>query len=712
MADEPFANPVAPTQHVQQQHQLHQQQLLQQAIPAKPLTNEDFRKLMMTPRSVVSSSASGSSSSSSSIHSVASLIRSSNKSSHQLRRRPVLSSSSSSSSATSSYHHQHKGPTGKKRAVGETSIASDGHSEKDKKRDMFKALKDREKDVLAELATRYRDRAKERRDGANPDYAGTSNEEGLTASLVHPSSIGLTTDLKAKSDYAERRRQMIEESKFLGGDMQHTHLVKGLDYALLQKVKAEIQAEEASSSIGIGGGAGNREVKKHTDSIDRPSRQGENKKTRSRTVVDEFLDVDDDDDEGEFDEDDEDRIERSRTVTGCNFIGDHSRSIDRGIRPIHGNHSDGEKSENDEEDGEYDCDVSVGDQRGKRGRREFSCVTDDRIEGCRMGGSVEDGPSSSSSSSSKKRSSSSTIELLTKSGKKQRISTSNSSTSSISKRDPSSFGTRKQGPADSDETAATVTATATTTTAALDTSVEASTLVSQEESNVKSMLALNILKMVKLKVPERNELFLPRRMAYLVDLENESANDIPITVIRSKAECPSLDPNSVETTNAIVINKLIQIIAEKRNGLTSGSDSCIKVKKEIVEPSYEKSPRVLIHSLKGELMSKETSIKHQHHQHQHQQQEQQVSTDVMKRQGGISSLDPSRGSIKESLASTVNQVTGTKSSTLSCNSNNSNNSSNSTNLTTSALERKSLRIYEDIDDDYCCLPEKNNCKSK
>ena len=29
----------------------------------------------------------------------------------------------------------------------------------------------------------------------------------------------------------------IEESKFLGGDLEHTHLVKGLDFALLQKVR-------------------------------------------------------------------------------------------------------------------------------------------------------------------------------------------------------------------------------------------------------------------------------------------------------------------------------------------------------------------------------------------------------------------------------------------------------------------------------------------
>ena len=38
-------------------------------------------------------------------------------------------------------------------------------------------------------------------------------------------------------NYAERRKQLIQESKYLGGDMEHTHLVKGLDYALLDKVR-------------------------------------------------------------------------------------------------------------------------------------------------------------------------------------------------------------------------------------------------------------------------------------------------------------------------------------------------------------------------------------------------------------------------------------------------------------------------------------------
>lgn len=50
-------------------------------------------------------------------------------------------------------------------------------------------------------------------------------------------------------DAAERRKQMIQESKFLGGDMEHTHLVKGLDYALLQKVRSEIQLKESELMV-------------------------------------------------------------------------------------------------------------------------------------------------------------------------------------------------------------------------------------------------------------------------------------------------------------------------------------------------------------------------------------------------------------------------------------------------------------------------------
>lgn len=42
------------------------------------------------------------------------------------------------------------------------------------------------------------------------------------------------------TDDALNPTMSVEETKYLGGDLEHTHLVKGLDYALLQKVSTNI----------------------------------------------------------------------------------------------------------------------------------------------------------------------------------------------------------------------------------------------------------------------------------------------------------------------------------------------------------------------------------------------------------------------------------------------------------------------------------------
>ncbi|KAF0911619.1 hypothetical protein E2562_011236 [Oryza meyeriana var. granulata] len=77
---------------------------------------------------------------------------------------------------------------------------------------------------------RYRDRAKERREDQNPDYEPT--ELGSFHAVAPPG-----TDLRL----ADAHKISIEKSKYLGGDLEHTHLVKGLDYALLHKVRSEIE---------------------------------------------------------------------------------------------------------------------------------------------------------------------------------------------------------------------------------------------------------------------------------------------------------------------------------------------------------------------------------------------------------------------------------------------------------------------------------------
>ncbi|XP_034700207.1 suppressor of mec-8 and unc-52 protein homolog 2 [Vitis riparia] len=78
---------------------------------------------------------------------------------------------------------------------------------------------------------KYRDRAKERREDQNPDYEPT--ELGSFHAVAPPGTVDLRS--------ADANKISIEHSKYLGGDVEHTHLVKGLDYALLHKVRSEIE---------------------------------------------------------------------------------------------------------------------------------------------------------------------------------------------------------------------------------------------------------------------------------------------------------------------------------------------------------------------------------------------------------------------------------------------------------------------------------------
>ena len=56
------------------------------------------------------------------------------------------------------------------------------------------------------------------------------------------------------NEEAEDRQRQAELSKYLGGDEEHTHLVKGLDLALAQKVRREEMGEDAYGDFGEGTG--------------------------------------------------------------------------------------------------------------------------------------------------------------------------------------------------------------------------------------------------------------------------------------------------------------------------------------------------------------------------------------------------------------------------------------------------------------------------
>ncbi|KAG9319496.1 hypothetical protein KVV02_004117 [Mortierella alpina] len=154
---------------------------------ATGLSQDDFRKLLATPRAVPGGPGGiGGSFSGGGMRALGMANRTA--------RAPVPQTPRSSDDSGGSHKHKHRKPSQKNPAKD----ASGG-------------------------TLKYRDRATERRQGVNPDYVET---EQILSTLE-----GAAADVAPEVLY--------EQSKFLGGDREHTHLVKGLDFALLNKVRQE-----------------------------------------------------------------------------------------------------------------------------------------------------------------------------------------------------------------------------------------------------------------------------------------------------------------------------------------------------------------------------------------------------------------------------------------------------------------------------------------
>ncbi|GAA5809578.1 hypothetical protein MFLAVUS_002989 [Mucor flavus] len=85
----------------------------------------------------------------------------------------------------------------------------------------------------------YRDRAAERRQHTTDP---TDDSQLSTEELLQRTQIEAGEELDAK--------QLYDQSKFLGGDVTHTHLVKGLDFALLRKVRTDLEKKKEESDSG------------------------------------------------------------------------------------------------------------------------------------------------------------------------------------------------------------------------------------------------------------------------------------------------------------------------------------------------------------------------------------------------------------------------------------------------------------------------------
>ena len=125
------------------------------------------------------------------------------------------------------------------------------------------AIQKRREDALAE-ASKYTDRAAERRkeqekhakeSGQEPEYFEPDADAEEPPENV--SSAPTYAQLGDREDLAQQQHRVsIAQSKYLGGDIEHTHLVKGLDFALLQKMRSELGSSRPKEGKEGGKGAG------------------------------------------------------------------------------------------------------------------------------------------------------------------------------------------------------------------------------------------------------------------------------------------------------------------------------------------------------------------------------------------------------------------------------------------------------------------------
>ncbi|KAI8643275.1 RED-like protein N-terminal region-domain-containing protein [Parasitella parasitica] len=108
--------------------------------------------------------------------------------------------------------------------------------------------------------SKYRDRAAERRKQGD---STNSDDQPTTEELLQRTQAEAGEELDSK--------QLYEQSKYLGGDVDHTHLVKGLDFALLRKVRADLsmkQQRHASEQEDEGEVKDKAESKQHPQDMD------------------------------------------------------------------------------------------------------------------------------------------------------------------------------------------------------------------------------------------------------------------------------------------------------------------------------------------------------------------------------------------------------------------------------------------------------------
>ncbi|PVZ97962.1 hypothetical protein BB558_006047 [Smittium angustum] len=134
--------------------------------------------------------------------------------------------------------------------IGNSTESQNSHVfEKPKPRKFNSEKSQKPKDESTE--TKYRDRAAERRKGINIDYKTSESiiEKFQQEVSSTPQVIRGETEVGFMSSEVSQQTGSLstldyEQSKYFGGDTEYTHLVKGLDFLLLEKMRSQQTLKE------------------------------------------------------------------------------------------------------------------------------------------------------------------------------------------------------------------------------------------------------------------------------------------------------------------------------------------------------------------------------------------------------------------------------------------------------------------------------------
>jgi len=131
----------------------------------------------------------------------------------------------------------------------------------------------------------------------------------------------------------------------------------------------------------------------------------------------------------------------------------------------------------------------------------------------------------------------------------------------------------------------------------------------------------SILRLIN-KKPTKNELFLPGRMAFVFDLEDEFRQELPTTLLRSKEDCPKEVDALAGKIDSVLLEKITKVLNFLRQGSSThkklrkkekagAAEETKEIKPVPIKPVEEEDDDIFADAGKDYVVTTETKVKNE-----------------------------------------------------------------------------------------------------